>query len=659
MPYAAKDVKRHNKRVASAGGKAKKTWVKVANSASKTYGDKGKAIATANKVAGKVLAGEALLLRGPDYGAFGLVEVDGGVVTYDHNLDATDKRKVIAVLENTARPVAVEDGGTFWQFSAKSHPAVIMSNVQRAIRLAGYSDDALGERAILSVSEVVAMSPDLPAESRFNVLNEAIEAGLRRHVEVAVAALAEHGRVTPPTVRFFSRPNALDGLGRPLPFVIARAFVEGGRDVVEMAVREALAPVREHLVRATATQYSADEPLTVDIALAPTASMCEAYAEATVPVFEATGICGGRTVWIKLDTPLDEEAADDIGKLCAVSTAAIGMRTEREGRAVVAQIPSSNSGPHVGDTAFQERVAWLVGVLDPWGAEVYDVGVQETIAVGAPSSPERIQESDADIRRAERNAATGDPAAIARLQALTARLHVGEFIKEEPVPSYLDADALRDLELFIDNTGSLYPMKRSIERQLLRKIKANVYKLDLAARAWMYLVDAGAKEYSRGVGGSTSLTFPKPLRSFLAMRYARDFGRRFYYGEVEETFQPTAGMERAAFGIHTAVRACKKCDLGIPKYRGRYPTNCPRCGARGSVVKVGESYLSSKPPFVRKGGAEPQMAKPAENSVIRTGTATTYDELLQTLKDRRKEIEDRQKTASRATVEKQAIDAED
>lgn len=83
----------------------------------------------------------------------------------------------------------------------------------------------------------------------------------------------------------------------------------------------------------------------------------------------------------------------------------------------------------------------------------------------------------------------------------------------------VDADAKRELELFIENEGRLAAKKEGILANLLRKLKSDSYNHSQAPKLWMYLVDEGAKMYAKemgsGVGDAKNL-FPKELRESLA-----------------------------------------------------------------------------------------------------------------------------------------------
>lgn len=83
----------------------------------------------------------------------------------------------------------------------------------------------------------------------------------------------------------------------------------------------------------------------------------------------------------------------------------------------------------------------------------------------------------------------------------------------------VDADAKRELDLFIENEGRLAAKKESILTNLLRKLKSDSYNHSQAPKLWMYLVDEGAKMYAKEMGsgiGDAKNLFPKELRESLA-----------------------------------------------------------------------------------------------------------------------------------------------
>jgi len=69
--------------------------------------------------------------------------------------------------------------------------------------------------------------------------------------------------------------------------------------------------------------------------------------------------------------------------------------------------------------------------------------------------------------------------------------------------SEVDVHAANDLFLYADNTGELYPQKKAILANLLRKILKGKYDSALTPKAFSYLMDAAAKRYVREMGPTT------------------------------------------------------------------------------------------------------------------------------------------------------------
>ena len=71
-----------------------------------------------------------------------------------------------------------------------------------------------------------------------------------------------------------------------------------------------------------------------------------------------------------------------------------------------------------------------------------------------------------------------------------------------------DAEAY-ELRLHVDNTSRFYFQRRAVEDSLLRKVKAGKYNHALAPKAFLYVVDAAARDYrkeNRMVGGFNPAT---------------------------------------------------------------------------------------------------------------------------------------------------------
>lgn len=81
-----------------------------------------------------------------------------------------------------------------------------------------------------------------------------------------------------------------------------------------------------------------------------------------------------------------------------------------------------------------------------------------------------------------------------------------------------------ELKLYIDNDRQLYQQKQAIEKSLTTKVKRGKYNSKLAPKAWMFLVDEGAKKYCKEFRCDVRNTFPKKfVKDPLAVEYAREW----------------------------------------------------------------------------------------------------------------------------------------
>ena len=86
------------------------------------------------------------------------------------------------------------------------------------------------------------------------------------------------------------------------------------------------------------------------------------------------------------------------------------------------------------------------------------------------------------------------------------------------------SDEMRELKLYIDNDASLYRQRyMPILKNLSKKKKKGQYRKGLAQKAFMYLIDDGAKRYVRSYGGNHLDVFPKRQRKTLAKDYVEEF----------------------------------------------------------------------------------------------------------------------------------------
>ena len=90
------------------------------------------------------------------------------------------------------------------------------------------------------------------------------------------------------------------------------------------------------------------------------------------------------------------------------------------------------------------------------------------------------------------------------------------------------SEEMRELKLFIDNDASLYRQRyMPILKNLSKKKKKGNYRKRLAQKAFMYLVDDGAKRYTKSYGGNHLDVFPKRQRKDLAKDYVDEFEQIF------------------------------------------------------------------------------------------------------------------------------------
>jgi hypothetical protein len=87
---------------------------------------------------------------------------------------------------------------------------------------------------------------------------------------------------------------------------------------------------------------------------------------------------------------------------------------------------------------------------------------------------------------------------------------------------------MRELRAYIDNDAGLYRQRyMPILKNLSHKKKQGKYRKGLASKAFMYLVDDGAKRYVRSYGGDARDIFPKRQRQMLAKDYVDEFEQIF------------------------------------------------------------------------------------------------------------------------------------
>ena len=92
---------------------------------------------------------------------------------------------------------------------------------------------------------------------------------------------------------------------------------------------------------------------------------------------------------------------------------------------------------------------------------------------------------------------------------------------------------VRELRLFIDNDARLYKSRYiPILKNLSKFKKKDKYNPKLAIKAFMFLIDDGAKQYTKNYGGDPSI-FSKKDKVELAKDYAEEFESQYNSQEFD------------------------------------------------------------------------------------------------------------------------------
>ena len=93
---------------------------------------------------------------------------------------------------------------------------------------------------------------------------------------------------------------------------------------------------------------------------------------------------------------------------------------------------------------------------------------------------------------------------------------------------------MKELKLYIDNDQDMYRQRYiPLLKNLSRKKKQGKFRKSLASKAFMYLIDDGAKRYTKEYGGNVRDTFPKRQRQMLAQDYVDEFESVFKNQEFD------------------------------------------------------------------------------------------------------------------------------
>jgi len=102
------------------------------------------------------------------------------------------------------------------------------------------------------------------------------------------------------------------------------------------------------------------------------------------------------------------------------------------------------------------------------------------------------------------------------------------------IKAAVDEDVLEDLELFMDNTGSLHAQFNSIIANLKRKMESGKYDPEQSPKLWLYWVESGVKAYAKEFEANPRTMFPMELKKTLAERLAKRYDPAVQSGEYGE-----------------------------------------------------------------------------------------------------------------------------
>ena len=96
------------------------------------------------------------------------------------------------------------------------------------------------------------------------------------------------------------------------------------------------------------------------------------------------------------------------------------------------------------------------------------------------------------------------------------------------------SEEMRELKLYIDNDQDMYRQRYiPLLKNLSKRKKKGQYRKGLATKAFMYLIDDGAKRYVKSYGGDVRDDFPKRQRQVLAKDYVEKFESIFKNQEFD------------------------------------------------------------------------------------------------------------------------------
>ena len=95
-----------------------------------------------------------------------------------------------------------------------------------------------------------------------------------------------------------------------------------------------------------------------------------------------------------------------------------------------------------------------------------------------------------------------------------------------------------ELELYAENESSIYPLRQTIERSLVKKILQGVYDKRKAPQAYSYWIEEAAKRYVREFGTADQpwhVLFPADVRREVAESLTKSFESEWKSGNYQHS----------------------------------------------------------------------------------------------------------------------------
>lgn len=192
-------------------------------------------------------------------------------------------------------------------------------------------------------------------------------------------------------------------------------------------------------------------------------------------------------------------------------------------------------------TEVEESIAWVTQ-----NAQQIDAGKFPEYSEDAENASEQgMTTSQLQLKRLNNLKAIGSQAVIVKEAS----------VKEAAFENAPGEAEAHELELYAENTGSLYPQKLDIIKNLQKKMDKGVYDPNLAWRLWLYWIDRAAQQYAKENGGVWFQMFPKAIRTQVAKSMASDEEERIRSGEYREGAAPAPQPAMASKEAKTLISA--------------------------------------------------------------------------------------------------------